>query len=336
MTHEGAPAAGSRDGADRPRVSRVATWTEVLHHAQEGLPCIWSGPDASRFPFHERWTKAHLAATLGEVMVGAHSSPTRNYVDPGDPFRVHWRSLITEVVSFGDLLERGLRRGMVLSGTEAYLYHRGRHPAPWGTLWPDCAGLMSDTGADALFSKEELFTAGFWVSGAGVASMAHFDTSSDHNLNFQVRGRKRVTLFPPRDWVHLNTFLAMSMHPFETLRRASEAPTRSDGEPSEWADAAPVVAELEEGEALLIPSRWFHFVQHRGSFNVNLTCWFIPSTQRKADLVRRSPVGQSCRAPLLVLRLALAMLLAAFTSFLAARLGLRLYRPVAQDPTERA
>jgi len=336
MTSEGALAGGSSDEADRLRVPRVGTWSEVLRHAQDGLPCIWSGPDARRFPFHERWTKEYLAATLGDFMVGAHGSPTRKYVDPGDSFRVHWRSLITEVVSFRDLLERGLRRGMILSGTEAYLYDRGRFPRPWGSLWPDCAGLLGDTGAGALFSNEELFTAGFWVSGAGVESMAHFDTSSDHNLNFQVRGRKRVTLFPPRDWVHLNTFLAMSMHPFETLRRASDAATRADGARSAWADAAPVVADLDEGEALLIPSRWFHFVQHRGSFNVNLTCWFIPSTQRQADLVRRSPVGQSGRAPGLVLRLALAMLLAAVTSFLAARLGLRLYRPVDQDPSEPA
>ena len=336
MTNEGLLVRGSTDGSERSSVPRVSTWSEVLRHAQEGTPCIWSGPNARRFPFHDRWTKEYLAATLGNFMVGAHGSPTRKYVDPGDSFRVHWRSLITEVVSFRDLLECGLRHGMILSGTEAYLYDRGRLPKPWSSLWPDCAGLMGDTGAAALFSKEELLTAGFWVSGAGVESMAHFDTSSDHNLNFQVRGSKRVTLFPPRDWVHLNTFLAMSMHPFETLRRASEAPTRPDGERSVWADAAPVVADLDEGEALLIPSRWFHFVQHRGAFNVNLTCWFIPSTQRQADLVQRSPMGQSSRDPRLVLRLALAMLVAAVTSFLASRLGLRLYHPGAQKPSELA
>ena len=336
MTTRGARAHGAIDASERPHVPRVTTWSEVLRHAEDGLPCIWSGPDARRFPFHERWTKEYLAATVGDCMVGAHGSPTRKYVDPGDPFRVHWRSLITEVVSFRDLLERGLRRGMILSGTEAYLYDRGRFPKPWSDLWPDCAGLMGDTAGAALFSKAELFTAGFWVSGAGVESMAHFDTSSDHNLNFQVRGRKRVTLFPPRDWAHLNTFLAMSLHPFETLRRASDPPARADGGRSVWTDAAPVIADLDEGDALLIPSRWFHFVQHHGAFNVNLTCWFVPSTQRQADLVRRSPVGQSGRQLGLVLRLALAMLLAAITSFLAARLGLRLYRPSAEDPTEPA
>ena len=61
-----------------------------------------------------------------------------------------------------------------------------------------------------------LRTVGLWVSGQGVQSLLHYDETGDHNLNFQLAGKKRVTLFPPSDWPHLSTFLAMGLLPFST------------------------------------------------------------------------------------------------------------------------
>jgi len=202
-------------------------------------------------------------------------------------------------------LQEGLEQGLMVSGTDQYIYTQGHPKAPWQPIWEDAKGLLYASGSDVndeVFPLSQLNTVGLWISGPDLASMPHYDSSGDHNLNLQIHGEKRVTLFPPDDWPHLNTLLAMSLHEMDVffdLHR--DKPTKAS---SVLAETHPTVADLKPGEALFIPSYWFHFVEHNGPFNLNLTCWF----QRRGPMAKRP--GQSCRNVGRILRLAAAALIA--------------------------
>ena len=79
-------------------------------------------------------------------------------------------------------------------------------------------------------------------------------------------------------------------------------------------DTHPHVAQLASGEALFIPSQWYHYVDHQGDFNVNVTCWFVAeSPQKTQDQKIIHPYekpGQSCRDWRLVSRLVLSFIIA--------------------------
>ena len=144
-----------------------------------------------------------------------------------------------------------------------------------------------------------------------------------------------MTLFPPQDWPHLQTLLAMGMLPFSAFTALhlgtglrARAGDREEGGGEEKAQAmqaakaaastttvrqhtcgAPlnktraVQAELEEGDVLLIPALWFHFVEHEGAFNVNATLWFASP---HSGLPNWRPGLFGCRDPVLVCKLVLA------------------------------
>jgi hypothetical protein len=60
-------------------------------------------------------------------------------------------------------------------------------------------------------------------------------------------------------------------------------------------DACAQKAILEEGDVLLLPAFWFHFVQHLGDFNVNVNFWW-----RQPDMqLSRTSFLWSCRLAVL-------------------------------------
>ena len=111
-----------------------------------------------------------------------------------------------------------------------------------------------------------------WI-GNRVVTPAHFDQSS--NLACVVSGRRRFTLFPPEQVANLYigpldfapTPTPISMvdfaHPdlarFPRFRQALESAQ---------------VAELEPGDAIYIPTLWWHHVQSQGVLNILVNYWW--------------------------------------------------------------
>jgi lysine-specific demethylase 8 len=100
------------------------------------------------------------------------------------------------------------------------------------------------------------FRSRIWISAEGVGTYLHRDF--DENVLVQVHGRKRITLLPPDEWRNIYPFSNASSVPnlcpvdfdspnFERFPRA--------------ASARRVVVELEPGDGLFIPNRWWHLVR---------------------------------------------------------------------------
>lgn len=111
-----------------------------------------------------------------------------------------------------------------------------------------------------------------WLGNASVVA-AHFDLSD--NIACVVAGRRRFVLFPPEQAANLYvgpldhtmagqpaSMVDLRRPDFERYPRFREAL------------AAAEVAELEPGDALYIPSPWWHHVEAGGPFNLLVNYWW--------------------------------------------------------------
>jgi len=111
-----------------------------------------------------------------------------------------------------------------------------------------------------------------WLGGA-VTTPAHFDESN--NVACVVAGRRRFTLFPPEQIGNLYigplghaptgtpiSLVSLSEPDFERFPRFRDAL------------AAARVAELEPGDALYIPTLWWHHVESLARYNVLVNYWW--------------------------------------------------------------
>ncbi len=111
-----------------------------------------------------------------------------------------------------------------------------------------------------------------WI-GNGVVTPAHFDESS--NLACVVAGRRRFTLFPPEQVANLYIGpldFAPTPTPISLVDLRNPDFTRHPRAREALAHAQ--VAELEPGDALYIPTLWWHHVESIGLFNVLVNYWW--------------------------------------------------------------
>lgn len=110
-----------------------------------------------------------------------------------------------------------------------------------------------------------------WVGGRGQATVLHEDAVP--NVNCQIRGHKRFTVFSPDDRAFL--------YPSETRRGEYEVDPRAADltvHPA-YAQARPRVFTLQPGESIYIPPGWPHQVEYLDALTVNLS-WWGPSQAR--------------------------------------------------------
>jgi len=111
-----------------------------------------------------------------------------------------------------------------------------------------------------------------WIGNRTIAS-CHYD--APHNLACCVAGRRRFTLFPPDQVSNLYPGpldptpggQAISMVDFRNPDFTKYPRFRS-------AISAGRVAELEPGDALYIPSMWWHHVEALAAFNILINYWW--------------------------------------------------------------
>ena len=114
-----------------------------------------------------------------------------------------------------------------------------------------------------------------WL-GNSITTPAHVDQS--HNIACVVAGRRRFTLFPPEqvgnlyigplDFAPTPTPISMvdfARPDFERFPRFRQA------------QAHALVADLEPGDAIFIPTLWWHHVQSRGVLNMLVNYWWPAS-----------------------------------------------------------
>ena len=255
-------------------ISKVSSLDELQESIRSHRPCLYTLSLEQQEQMKQVCSSSHLEQ-YGHHQVVVRHSPNRCYIDPGDSFWVWVHSLLSRSMSLADFLHHALPQGQIISGTDLYLYHKNKAVSPWEKTWEHLSSCVTD-----LIEEEQISTVGMWLSGQGVKSILHYDTSKDHNFNFQIYGQKQVLLFPPEDWKELNTFLAMGLHPLSVYDTLIESTSNSSQEalPTHpLSQTSPYLVQLNEGDLLLIPSQWYHYVVHQGEYNVNMTCWFKAS-----------------------------------------------------------
>lgn len=111
-----------------------------------------------------------------------------------------------------------------------------------------------------------------WIGNASRVS-THFDVSS--NIAAVAAGRRRFVLFPPEQASNLY------VGPLDTTMAGQPTSMVDIEQPDlerfpRYADAAAtmMVAELEAGDALFVPSLWWHEVRAEGALNVLVNYWW--------------------------------------------------------------
>ena len=125
----------------------------------------------------------------------------------------------------------------------------------------------------------------FWLSAAHTSAPLHRDLAE--NLFFQFVGRKRFFLYPPSStpWLYSNPF-----------RSALPNYSSFDPENPDYGrfplarDVAPIEVIVEPGDALYLPSRWWHQVRSldvSASFNFWWADGALAAIVRAAEFVKR-------------------------------------------------
>lgn len=287
-----------------PQVRAVSSLAEFRECIQQQTPCVYKqGP---LFSFQALFDEAWLREHAGQSTVAFRRSPTGKFVDPTDGLFNIATSLSSKRVPLREFLDQQQSQTM-LSGTDTYVYTKGAVVEEWSALWEHAKEVLHEHGhKHALISESSLSTVGFWMSRDDIQSMTHYDDSLANNLNFQVKGRKEILMFPPDDWKQLKTFKAMSMQPFSFFDDIKQGRLRTPQQQR----CQPQRVELNEGDILFIPSTWFHFVEHVDRLNINLTFWF--KTGRSRNDIEKPK--QSLRNLLIPIKLATAYLVASFKS----------------------
>jgi lysine-specific demethylase 8 len=247
---------GDLDGRDSPLVvaGGAASWPAVGSWTVDRL-CELLGP--IELPFKISTSNAHpdfRQHGLGRMFARGRA-----------PLRDFLRS-ITE----GDEAQRSRR---LFTGDERFLLRRR---AGQTSVDPELAPLASEIETPRFVPEARLHTVWAWFSGRGVRTWLHYDNNGCHNLNAQVMGRKRCTLYPPHDLARLHPFLLGGGNPaYNCCQVDVERPQPELA--ADLADASAWHAELEQGDLLFIPAWWLHTFLHAGELNANVNFWWKPA-----------------------------------------------------------
>jgi hypothetical protein len=139
---------------------------------------------------------------------------------------------------------------------------------------PALAPLFDDFVPPEYCPRDRIHTIGFWLSAEGAVACLHYDGDGSHNLNVQVKGKKRVLLFSPAQ----NMYPFSGFGPTPSLKHFSQVNILDPDEARfpGFRSAACLEAILEEGDMLFIPSYWYHTLFHLGPININVNFWWQP------------------------------------------------------------
>jgi Cupin-like domain len=152
-------------------------------------------------------------------------------------------------------------------------------------LDPALEPLFADLELPRFIPRDRISSINLWARNFGLYDNgSHCEPNAMANLNLQVRGKKHVWLFPPTDAACLGVTPAIMEPPFVAV---SQEATRASDEHPRFADAHCYETVLEPGDAIFIPTFWFHWFVHYPLYQLNLNFWFevdpIPLTPISAN-----------------------------------------------------
>ncbi|OQV06893.1 Galactose oxidase, central domain-containing protein isoform 1 [Cladophialophora immunda] len=242
-TPQGASAARILTAIERIKIESEQDFTRVLG---EGRPKLLSNLDIG--PCISSWTAAYLLSKIApskSIVVHSASGRTMNFQRKDFAYKT------TSFLEFINQLE---------SDPNAHMYLRSISstnpttlPADLSTDWPELAPDFHVPHALS-FVKNNQHSSPLRIS-ANVNMWLHYDVMA--NVLFQIRGTRKLVLFPPGDLKHLNFPPGSTTSSIDIFE-----PTQLPGSGEDTArfvpNTKPHVAILKPGDALYIPPLWAH------------------------------------------------------------------------------
>jgi hypothetical protein len=129
--------------------------------------------------------------------------------------------------------------------------------------------LVSDIEVPDYIDKKLFIIANLWIGAGGNVSQLHYDMSE--NLLSQVRGRKRILLFAPKETSLLYPFPAHSKIPHMSQLNIDQLDTNKF---PKFQKAKYIECVVEPGEMLFIPAFWWHQVYSLDQLNISINFWW--------------------------------------------------------------
>lgn len=246
-------ASGLPTPATVPRV-RLTGNNNFMKYLDAALPIVISG--LSMGTCTQFWTNEYLKEAIGvDRQVVVHSSRDERMDFQSKNFNYETR----DFGPFIDAAERGERVYLRSLSKDA--------PSEKPTNLPeDFPEIASDfqLPEELAYVVTNAHSTPLRISGP-VTMWLHYDVMA--NVLCQIRGRKRMILFPPSDVAHLGFEAGASSSSLDVFSsNASDYPSLSKTQPHE--------ALLEPGDILLIPSTWAHTAAPTDGMSVAVNCFF--------------------------------------------------------------
>ncbi|KAF4159746.1 hypothetical protein CNMCM6936_000114 [Aspergillus lentulus] len=234
---------------------RVDTSEQFQQILANGKPVIIEGSDIG--PCVELWTKEYLTDAVGsDRKVVVHESRSENM-----NFQAKNFSYVTK--TFGDFLDE------VHAGARQYLRSiSAEQPTKLpANLAADFPGLKDDFKLpEALsFVTENAHSSPLRISGP-VTMWLHYDVMA--NVLCQIRGERRLVLFPPTDVQYLQVPPGASSSTTDIFQNIK------DGSVVSIPHTSPQEAVLNSGDILFIPPMWLHTASPTGGVSVAVNVFF--------------------------------------------------------------
>jgi len=255
---------------------RLVQGIDFEHFVEEGKPMVFSEGDIG--PCVQMWDNNYLKESIGygrQVVV--HSSQNQKMDFQNKNFTYETRD-------FGNFLDSCQR------GEQLYLRALSRNspsdqPTNLADDYPEIAADFELPG-ELLYCVENLHSSPLRISGP-VNMWLHYDVMA--NVLIQVRGRKRLLLYPPSDVSHLGFGPGASSSSMDVFN--PQGPTRKS-----LVNTHPYEATLNPGDILFIPPMWVHTAAPTEGMSVAVNIFFR-SLQDNSYAAGRDVYGNRDLAP---------------------------------------
>jgi len=270
--------------------------------------------EKKRFVAHDKWDREFFAKRSGE----AHYRNTRNPTFFNIPSDSVWdiaHFFVLRTCSWAEFVDKiqNKKEHVLISGIDAHLRTMGNSVVDkWKDCWIDIQPGL-DEFVPGGTKSDDIDIVGLWLSGSGISCQTHWDIIGDHNLLFQIKGKKRFLLWEPMDGQeHLYPVPFRFWH-------TSRIPDPYNVDLQQfplYRHAKTFATEMKEGDILYVPARWWHHVTHDGDFNMNIACWYASQYRlRKPHPIKTWCVPRPISGFFLLLKVVVAVLLAMFLMF---------------------
>jgi hypothetical protein len=254
---------------------RTELAVEEFHsrYVRPGVPVVIKNA-LSNWPASKKWDPPYLKELLSTVPVKFKYS--RRGLHPNFYESEMKEMFAVREATFPEYLALILegpeeeRRNYLFTGDEQFLY---RVRDGKSELNQQLAPLWNDVLVPDCVPADRLYSVWSWFSSQGVKTWLHYDNNGCHNLNAQIRGKKRCLLFAPDQMERLSFFPPEGTNPAHNCSQVDIFAPDLARFP-QIADAEVFEVEIEEGDLFFIPDEWSHAFEHQGEFNSNVNFWW--------------------------------------------------------------